>query len=530
MNFSEFWQGDVMSSFACAMKYLKDNPGTTLTVEPGTYILTDERACRAQRAVMSGEYGDVPQRVMFSPKYEYTRGISLAGQKGSRIIAYGVKLLVDGFMEPLSVVDCEDVEICGLTIDHLRKPYSRGIVTEVSPPDAEGMCVCTAELDGDCPIELGTPLNTRHGFFDVSNDRMHRPQVRNAKYVDPHRITMLIPHGAGIKVGFEYYNVHTGHSRPAILIERAKNVLIKDVTIHSQPGMGIVGNRSEEVTLSGLSVIPSPGHHWATNSDATHFTSMKGLLRYENCRFDGQGDDSANIHAYFQDIIARESDRICTIRENTPDGTHAQSLDYPDPGDILELTELDTLRTVDSFRVTEAYPNPEEWCCRVVLDHPLPENTERLVLADVTRLPRLEMVGCYCEKHFARGFLIKSREVLIEGNVFRNIPLAGIEVAAESYWYEGVSPANVVIRRNRIVDCGIGILVKADCRDPKGQSIRNVTISDNYIDCPSADHGIYAQNVDGLLLERNDISVGGEAIVCKDCINVSLPITQEYGR
>ena len=79
---------------------------------------------------MAGEYGKNPQRVMFNPGYVYSRGVDFAGQTGTVVEAYGVTLMVDGFMEPVSLRDCADVEVRGLTVDHKRKPYSRFTVTE----------------------------------------------------------------------------------------------------------------------------------------------------------------------------------------------------------------------------------------------------------------------------------------------------------------------------------------------------------------------------------------------------------------
>ncbi len=523
IKLSDFKRENDTETFATAMNYMKEHPKTTLIVEPGIYNITTEQARAAQTAVMNGDFGDNPEKTMFNPDYKYSRGISFECQKGSTIIAYGVTLIIDGFMEPISITDCEDIEIQGLTIDHKRKPYSKGIVTTISEPDENGTCKYVVKLNKSCPITERTPLNLRCAFFNSSEYQVIRAKPK-AEFVSEYEILLSMQKNDLIHVGTEYYTIHTYHSRPAILLERCKNISLTNVTIHSQPGMGIVGNRSENVLLSGLSVIPSAGDRWSTNTDATHFTSMKGTLRYENCRFEGQGDDSSNVHTYYHAITEKESENVCTIQEKTPSGTHAQTLDYPDEGDTLELTDINTLQTIDKFKVLNVYPNHNKMNCKVVLDHPLPSNTENLVFADITRLPRLELINCYAEKHFARGFLVKCREALIEGNTFKNIPLAGIEAAAESYWYEGVAPSNIVIRRNRIVNCGLGILVKSDCKNPKGQSIFNITVEDNLIDCPDAEYGIYAKNIDGLTIKRNKIAVKGTDIECVDCVNVKKEV------
>ena len=522
--FSRFRGEDDTASFARAMEYLRSHPGTTLLVEPGEYLLTSELARETQKHVMNGDFGGNPQRIMFHPSFSYTRGISLDGQKGTTILARGVTLLVDGFMEPISVVNCEDVELVGLTVDHRRKPYTRGIITEINESDEPDAAEAVITLDE--PVTEGTPMTLRTVFYDPELDRYSCEDFRPVGLSDGTHYHIRIARDAALRIGTEFYTVHTYHSRPAILIENAKNVRLTDVTIHSQPGMGVVGNRSENVTLTRLSVVPSCGQHWSTNTDATHFTAMTGTLRLENCTFEGQGDDFTNIHGYFQEVVEREAPAIGWIREKTPDGTHAQTLDYPDAGDMLELTSHASLQTVDSFRVLESTPDPENWRCRVVLDHPLPEDTEGWMLADVTRLPRVEIIGCHASSHYARSVLVKVREALIEGNTFRNVQGPAIVAAAESWWYEGVCPAHIIIRGNRIVNCGwrwgeaAGIVVKADSDQPAGQSLFDITVEDNLIDAPHASAGIFCRNVDGLRIRRNRIHVSGQPVRIEDCANV----------
>lgn len=528
---SSFKGDDTLKVIANAMEYLKLHPKTTLVIEPGTYIITSPLARETQRAVMAGEYGQNPQRTMFSPNFEYTRGMCFAGQRDTRVEAYGVTLLVDGFMEPISLRDCENVTLCGITVDHLRKPYSRGIIRDVKDVSEDGSVKsCTVEFDSDCPIEETSPRALRRKFYDAELERELVPDVEDSEYVDRHHIKYIFSSAAGLRDGVEFYTVHTYHSRPAVLIENAKNITLEDVTIHSQPGMGVVGNRSEDITLRRLSVVPSIGHHYSTNTDGTHFTSMKGLLRIEDCTFEYQGDDFVNVHNYYHAIVSREADNICCMQEKTPDGTHAQSLDYPDEGDTLELTNRLTMELIDTFRVVSCTPMADDWMCRVELDHALPECTDGLLLSDVTRLPRLEVVGCHALCHHARSILIKTRDVLIEGNTFRDVRGSAIHVAPEAHWYEGVSPANVVIRNNRIVRCAeywqgdksAGIMVYADSEKPNSRPIKNVTIEDNIIECPKTSHGISVRNVDGLRIARNKIISKNEPIVIETCENTDI--------
>ncbi len=528
IDLSAFSGKDDIELFANATAYLKEHPDTTLVVPPRTYVLTSELARDQQQKVMNGEFGGNPQRIMFNPKYEYTRGIHLDGLKNCRLEAYGSLFLVDGFMEPVSITNCENVEVCGFAIDHKRKPYSRAIVTELERAAEGELDSCILRFDDECPLTPNSPMHLRNHFYDKYERRRVEAYVEEAEFVDSHHIRARVTKTDALKNGTEYYVVHTFHSRPAILIEYSKDTYLTDVTIHSQPGMGVVGNRSENIIATRLNVTPSQGHHMSTNTDGTHFTSIKGLLRMQNCNFYAQGDDFVNVHGYFHAVVKRDAPNICYLQEKTPDGTHSQSLDYPDVGDLMELTSHSTLEVLDTLKVVAVETMPDEWMCRVTFDHDLPEDTTGLMLADITRLPEVEVLGCSAAEHFARSILIKSRKALIENNILRDIRGTAIAVAAESYWFEGVCPSNVIIRNNVIIDTShssdktAGIYIKADCGAPKGQSIHNVVVENNVIYAPNCKNAIYARNVEGLYMKNNICTTLKEPIQIEDSTNIKL--------
>lgn len=510
--FSSFKSQNTTDSFKAAMEYLRNNPGTNLIVEPGEYLLTDKMSVEAQNNVMSGKFGSNPQKIMFNPEYKHTVGIPVIGLKNCSVIAENVRLIVDGFMEPISVKNCSNVNIIGFEISHKRKPYSRGTVREIENSR------CLVELDSDCPVCEKTPMLLRYFFCKKDSEIKILKNISSINFIDAFHIELLSDNFGGIEKDMLFYTVHTYHTRPAILIENSENITLDGTVIHNQPGMGIVGNRSENITIKNLKVIPESGHHLSTNTDATHFTSMKGFLRLENCVADSQGDDFTNIHAYYQIVEKNLGNCTYRIRENTPDGTHSQSLDYPDVGDILELSEYTTLKTVGEYRAIKTEPLPSEHCCDITLDRPLPENTDGFVLSDITRLPNVEITGCICKNHFARGILIKCRNSVLNNNEFYNIMGPAIEIAAEAWWYEGVTPAHAVVRNNKIENCGIywgdasGIVVKTDCENPHFTTIYDIVIENNTVNSPNSEHGIYCRNVEDLKISDNTIVSSSEPI------------------
>ena len=82
------------------MAWLKEHPGEELVIPPGVYEVTESRARAVYYDMISGRLGGNPQDVMFRPDFPYTRVLDLEGQEGTRLIAEGVTLLLDGFLNP----------------------------------------------------------------------------------------------------------------------------------------------------------------------------------------------------------------------------------------------------------------------------------------------------------------------------------------------------------------------------------------------------------------------------------------------
>lgn len=511
VNFDSFEGKDDRERFAAALGYMRMNPGTTLIVPPGVYRITSERARNAQRAVMNGEYGCNPEPIMFNPAYEYDRGLDFDGHRNSTVEAYGATLLIDGFMEDISIRNCSGVTVRGFTIDVKRKPYSKGIVTSVSQEDGRRVAHLefADEITEKMPCTRCVVYSRELGRFvpDLCS-------IDDFEYTDPHHGLGTFGGSRDPMPGDEFYLWHTFHSRPAILIEEALNTLIEDVTIHSHPGMGITAQHATNITVNRLRVVPAAGEHMSTNTDATHFASCRGLLRLDGCYFEGQGDDSINVHTYYYSVKEYSGcEAILEVR--APTGTHAQSLDYPAVGDRFELTEFSSCNPVDTYRVVGVVPGDGD--CRVILDRPLPASMDGLFFADPDELPHVEFVNCTARNHFARSILIKSRTCLIENCTVSDVFELGVKVAAEAWWHEGINSESVTVRRCRFINngrvsrsCG-GIGVYMDT-DEKKNSHGTVVIEDNIIDCPDCTHGIVVDNVKKAVIRRNSIVCAGEEL------------------
>ena len=514
VSLSQFPGKDDMERFRAAAAYLRANPGTVLLLEPGIYHLHDPKARQLQEDVMAGKFTRSPEPLMFNYTFEYVSGIDLTGAQDVCIDGQGATLVFDGFMENFTLSRCKNVTLKNFSIDLQRKAYSRGTIT------GYGLNHSDADF-GALPL-LSERMPTLRVLIHNESERRFIAclNAKRIRHLGGGKYRFYGMRHTG--VGDTLHLTHTYHFRPSILIYEAENTVIEGVAIHSHCGMGVVGHRAKDILLKGLRVVPSADEAMSTNTDATHFVSCEGLLRFEGCRFEGHGDDATNVHTYYHSITKVEKN-LCTTQVKAPTGTHSQKLDYFNPGDTLELVGIKDLAPVRTYKVLESRPDFHAMTCAYALDGALPENFADCFLADITQMPRLEFVGCTSVGHRSRSVLVKTRDVLIEDCVFERIDCAwgaAVCVAAEAWWHEGVTSENVTIRGNRIMDCASGIRIGIDAKEP-GAFHRNITIENNVIECPAAEHAICASNVDGLILRANRLRSTGQEVLTQNCVNVT---------
>jgi hypothetical protein len=484
-------------------------------------------------SVMDGQMGNNPEESIFKPYFQYVRGLDFSNMESITVEAFGAELIVDGWMEPVSLENCRNISVEGLTIDHKRSPYSIGTIVDITDAYFD------VQFDSKYPVSGNMPI-PRVTIWDTRADRMMGECLypeRNRVIADQ-RLRIFAP-APGDALGELALCNHSFHFRPAILIHEAEDITLEKVTIHSQPGMGIVGHRSKNLTFRNLRVIPRAGSQMSTNTDATHFTSCSGFIDFEGCQFEGQGDDSTNIHNYYYSVSTLESPddstdpRTYEITLEAPTGTHAQVLDYPDPGDRLELVEIETLRTVDELTVTGVKNDPQNWRSQITLDRPLQVPPENYYLINVSRLPKVRIINCQIRSHRARAILIKTRDVLIEGCTIQDTTGTAIHVGAEGWWHEGPASADVRIRFNRILDCGFGegtqnhssaisVNVKAKRTDVP-RIHKRILIEGNQIRVPRGTrHGIYVGGSEDVTIRFNQIAGAEVPIEVQDSEEVRV--------
>lgn len=508
IDLSHFDGTDAREKLDAAMRWLRAHPDSDLYIAPGVYEISGEAQKQLFNEVIAGKYGENSQPYIFRPDFSYTRVMDFDGQRGTRVFADGATLLLDGFFEPVSLRNCENIELIGLTIDYRRKPYSKGRIVEATAnPQGEG-CI-TAEFREELSEHVNHP---RHAVYHEKTGNLEFDpfEIVDQQKGAGKQFRFFVRRARKDVVGDELYLWHFYHSRPAVLIQNSKDVRLINVTICAQPGMGVVGHLSENLLLQGVSVVPSPGEHVSTNTDATHFASCRGSLTLENCAFEGQGDDCINVHTYYHGITPLGNSTY-RLRCLAPDGTHSQAADAPLVGDRLAAVRRGTLDEAGAYRVNRVCVNADG-TCDVALDRSLEENAENHYFANADACPTLVFSHCRARNHMARSVLIKTRRAVVEDCVFERSSGSAVVVSAEEAWGEGVSSQNVTIRNNVFIHCGAqwpneasAIAVFTGSQARTGVQHGSVTIENNTILCPPSQRAIRVENAACVRMENNAI-------------------------
>jgi hypothetical protein len=503
-----------------AAAWVRETEGARLVFLPGTYILRDAKAVALEDTVMSGAWGQNPEKKMFVPYHHYVKGLDFNGARNATVDAAGATLMLDGWMEAVSIENTENFTLNGLTINFVRKPMSEGTITDIGDNDY------TVYFDRPSrPITMGTPF-PRVNIWDDSANGHYRDTYgfNRLAVVAPNTVKFAgtLPKSLlGAAVG----SPHTFHFRPAIFVHESCNTTLNDITINANCGMGIVGFHTNTVTMNRLRVVPAEGMRWSTNTDATHFASCEGTLTFDGCTFCGEGDDATNVHGYYHDITAADG-ISATLELKAPTFTHAQLSDVPRVGDEMTLVRISNLEPVATLRVKAVKHEAKAIPYDVTFDRTLPADFKDYYLINSTLMPKVRFENCLDWGHMARGVLLKTTAgAVVRNNTFVGMNMAAIALSSEANWKEGWHSRNVEISGNRIINCGTagsyhgaGIAVDIVAEDAGSVKLHeNITIENNeIISATGSECGIEVCNAKKVKIKGNTIRGCKKDVIVKN--------------
>lgn len=234
-----------------------------------------------------------------------------------------------------------------------------------------------------------------------------------------------------------------------IAIDRSLDTLIESVTMYKSYGMGLLAEKSENITVDKMTVKASENDYFSLNADATHFVNCKGLVKVTNSSFSEQQDDALNIHGEFNPVVDKTDTYVLIKYAHN----QAKGLGIYESGDEIAVLAPKTLIPKFTRKITS--------CETVNMNYTklyIEGGTDGIEIGDV-----FEDLTWNCDLIFennkvrnnrARGMLIATKgKVEIRNNYF-NTP--GVAILFESdgkYWFEAGGTNKVYITNNKFDNC-----------------------------------------------------------------------------
>jgi hypothetical protein len=448
----------------------------------------------------------------------------------------GALLMFHGFMSPFVLEDSNNVKIKNLSIDYSRTFHSEAIILG---HDAEGMDVEILEnfpfnvysgtllfTDGQKQIgELTTvsksvAYGSSHMLEYDTQKRETAYMVKDfyfsningfpAKKLEGRKVRIRVP---GLKgtIGNTMVFGPNHRKHPGFVVSDSKNISFNNIILHHAGGMGILGQRSHNITVDSCKVTPSKGRMISVTADATHFVNCTGKITLTNNLFENQKDDATNIHGIYVQVIEKSAEDKVIIQLK-----HGQQygFDFLKQGMEVELVRAKSMLTYDTATVKHINKINKE-VTEVTFDKNLPANLEiGDAIAEIRDYPEIQIAHNIVRNNRARGMLLNSRgKTMVENNTFHS-PGAAILFEGDSFhWFEQGGVRDCVIRNNKFENCLYGVWgkavidVKAGIMEDKETSRynRNILIENNTFKIYDDLTLLNAYCVDGLIWRNNTI-------------------------
>jgi len=476
----------------------------------------------------------------------------LEGVDGLTIEGNGTQLLFTGYISPFYIENSRNITVKDISIDFTRTFTSEGKIVSIGDGWAE------IEFPEDYLISLPAGVlrfkdadGTLYPYSHLLEFDSQKREV--AHYVHDYWLgadgfhAEALPNG-NYKCYIANFQGTTGNIlvfgaterlNPGFTLDNVDGFSLEGVNLWHCCGMGVIAERSKDISLEKVQVVPSPGKDRmvSISADATHFINCKGYIRMVDCIFKNQIDDATNIHGWYAVAQEKPSENQLVLWSN-------YEVDFARPGMRMEFVSHNTMMTYDTLVVKNVQKYNNEFSL-VTFDKDIPECFElKDVLADVdANTAEVLIKGCYIGNNRARGLLIGGKgPIVIEENTFHSPGTAILFEGDGNFWFEQSGVKDVTIRNNTFENCLYGCwswgpaYIAVGSGIPQKENSRyhsNITIEGNTFNTYDP-RILNLCCVDGVTYRNNKVIMNddyeygrpGEPIATSFCDNVTIDSTE----
>ncbi|MEK4295513.1 glycosyl hydrolase family 95 catalytic domain-containing protein [Paenibacillus sp. FSL R5-0914] len=441
----------------------------------------------------------------------------------------GSTLLFHGVMTPIVFDHATNIKVNGINIDFNRPVVSEMTVTEVGNNYMKASIHPDSwySIQNNQLVWFGEENWTENGTQNVRAVQEYNPATKqtwrvanpldgttSTKDLGKREVQFNFTKSPNLSVGNTFQFRDTTRREQGALIYRSKNIAWSDVDFYAAPGLGIISQYSENVSLDNLNFAPKTGSG-RTNASMADFLQVsggKGEIRVLNSYFSGAHDDAINIHGTHLQIVQVTSSNQVKVQFMHPE---SWGFDAFAVGDTIEYINKSTLLSKESAVVTDV-TRLNDTQIVLTLDKPVPSSitANEYVVENATWTPNVTVKNSTFESIPTRGLLVTTRgSVRIENNTFNGMQMSAILIAHDaSSWYESGMVKDVLIRNNRFnnnSNAVISIDPNTSLTNPDKTVHSHIEIDGNQFNKVGGNSEIYAKSVDGLTFTNNTANQGG---------------------
>ncbi len=451
INYSQFnTTPDHALNISRAISYCKENNIDGIKFEKGTYELSPKNADMGNFCVSN-----------HTLKGTVSTAFLLDQMDNFIIDGNGSTFISDGVMVGFAIVNSKNITVKNLlyTVKNTLRMSARVIAkTETDMEIAvtngqkyyieDGVLHFVDDFGHDDPNHFMMSINTDGSTRYMKNASQCFEKTMIFESLENGNILMK-NNPFDIPVGTNFVITARARHGCTVLIDKSRDTTISDFSMRRGYAMGIIGQFSENIKMSGIDVRCNEGEIFSLNADATHFVSCTGKIELYDSYFAGMLDDALNVHGIFTKIEKIKGNEIL-VRDLHP---MAKGFELFKKGSKISVMSPDNLIPKKYFTV-EDFEIIDDELTRLYLDETVPETYLGYTVEELTMYPEIIFKNNTVEQNRARGILLASKgDTLIEGNRFHT---PGPSILFESdgeYWYESGSVGNVVIKNNIFDDC-----------------------------------------------------------------------------